>query len=103
LRSFLSAEPAYEEARPAIGADAVGLTVADSVIELLAPTGDGAIATHLRRHGPGIRSAVRGHRVSAQAERYFAERGIAPVPGDRPGALAIPAEANLGIILEFAA
>lgn len=103
LRSFLSAQSAYEEARPAVGAQAIGLTIAGSVIELLVPTGDGVIRRHLDRFGPGIRSTVMGVRDIGQAQYYFAERGLTLALGDRPESLAIAAEDNMGIILEFAA
>ncbi|HEX7856556.1 MAG TPA: hypothetical protein VF503_23005 [Sphingobium sp.] len=102
LQSFLSAEPAYEEARPDIAAHAIGLTVADAVIELLVPTGVGAIRRHLDRWGPGIRSTVLGVRDIGQAQLYFADQGVELALGDRPGGIAVPAEANRGVIFEFA-
>lgn len=102
LQGFLSAEPVYEEDRPAIGARVVGLRIADVVVELQTPTGDGELARHLYRYGDGIRSAVFGVRSIAEAARYLADRGLPTVPGSTPGGIAVPAEANLGVIFEFA-
>ena len=102
LQSFLGAEPVYEVNRPMIAARAVGLKVADVTVELLTPTGDGELASHLYRYGDGIRSTV--FRVSNidQAKRYLAEHDLPTVPGWAPGSSAVPAEANLGVIFEFA-
>jgi hypothetical protein len=101
LQSFLSAEPAYEIARPAIAAQAIGLKVADATIELVTPAGDGVLHQHLLRHGEGIRSTVFGVHDLDQARRYFAERGVPLVPGTADGSCAVPAEANRGLIFEF--
>jgi hypothetical protein len=100
-RSFVSAKPVYEEARPAVAARAIGLHVSDDVVELITPTGDGPLQRHLHRYGDGIRATNFGCRDLAQVERYFAERGLALVPGDAPNSLAVPAEANLGGIFQF--
>src|SRR5579864_1490793 len=54
LRRFLAAEPVLEEARPAIGARAQQLKVADAMIELLAPDGAGWLAQQLARQGEEI-------------------------------------------------
>lgn len=102
LEGFLSAEPIREEARPAIAGRALTMQVADAAVELLAPTGEGPLAEHLVRHGEGIRSTLFGVRSIDQARRYLEERGIPAVAGALPGALAVPAEANLGVIFEFA-
>ncbi|MCE7795840.1 VOC family protein [Sphingobium sufflavum] len=103
LTSFLSARLLYDEVRLAAGAQARGFQVADSVVELLVPTGAGPIRWHLDRHGPGIRSTVLSVRDIDQARRYFAARGMDLVPGDRPDSVAVPAEANMGVMMEFAA
>ena len=101
LQSFLSAEPVYEQPRPAIAAQAIGLRVADAVIELLTPTGEGPLQQHLLRHGEGIRSTVFGVRDIGQARRYFTAHGVPLAPGAAEDSFAVPAEANLGLIFEF--
>ncbi len=101
FKSFISAEPVYDAARPAIAARARGLQVADAILELIAPTGDGPLQQHLQRLGQGIYSTVFTVRDLAQAQSYFAERGVPTVPGSAPDSIAIPAEANLGVIFEF--
>lgn len=102
LTGFLSAETVYEASRPALAAQAIGLRVADGMIELQAPAGPGELDRHLRRCGQGIRSTVFAVRDLAAVRRYFAERGVELVPGYAEGALAVPASANLGVIFELA-
>ena len=100
-QSFVSARPIYEQDRPGVMARAIGLQVSDEVVELITPTGDGPLQRHLHRYGDGIRSTNFGCRDIGRLRRYFAERGVAPVEGDAPGSLAVPAEANLGAIFQF--
>jgi catechol 2,3-dioxygenase-like lactoylglutathione lyase family enzyme len=101
FRGFLGGEPTYDEARPAISARALGLAVADAVVELVAPAGEGVLQRHLQRFGEGIRSTVFGVSNIDQTRRYFRDRGVELVPGAGPGAFAIPAELNLGALFEF--
>lgn len=103
LQSFLGGERIYEAERPAAKARVVGLQVADAVIEVMAATGEGALSRHLYRYGDGLRSTVFGVRDLDQARRCLAERGVEVVPGDAPDSIAVPAEANLGVIFEFRA
>ena len=58
LEGVVNGSFVYEEDRPTIGATALGVTLADTVVELLAPTGDGVISRHVARWGDGIRSTV---------------------------------------------
>jgi catechol 2,3-dioxygenase-like lactoylglutathione lyase family enzyme len=101
FQSFLGAKIVYDVARPAVAARAVGLQIADVVMELLTPVGSGTIQAYLRDHGQGIFSTVFAVRDIEQARRYFTERGVALEPGTAPEAFAIPAKANLGVIFEF--
>jgi len=101
LQGFLGAAFTYEAARPAVAARAIGFQIADSMVELLTPVGDGALRRYLERFGQGIYSTTFGTADIDRARRYFAKQGIDLVPGAAPGALAIPAEANLGVIFEF--
>ena len=103
LQSFLGAAPAYEAPRPAIGARAVGLQVADCVVELLAPVGEGPLIEHLKESGQGIRSIVFGTRDLDQARRGLEGRGVALAPGAAPDSFAVPTAANLGVLFEFSA
>ncbi len=102
LQGFLAAEPIYEEDRPALGARVQGLRIADIVVELQQPTGDGELARHHYRYGDGIRSTVFGVRNIDEARRHLADCGLACVPGSMPGSIAVSAEANLGVVFEFA-
>lgn len=96
----------YEEARPAVDARAVGLQLADTVIELLTPVEGGAgaggeLAAHLARWGDGIRSTVFEVNDLGKVEAYFAGRGVQPRPGDAPGTLALDPADNAGVLFEF--
>jgi hypothetical protein len=102
MQSFLAGEPIYEAERPALSARAVGLKVADIVVELVTPTGEGELARHLYRYGEGIRSTVFGVSNVDRARRHLADRGLPTIEGGAPGSFAVPAEANLGLIFEFA-
>jgi catechol 2,3-dioxygenase-like lactoylglutathione lyase family enzyme len=101
FQGFLGGEAVYETARPAVQARAVGLQVADAVIELLAPVGEGSLQRHLLQFGQGIRSTVFATRDLDQARRYLIERGVDPVPGSAPDSFAAPAASNLGLMFEF--
>jgi hypothetical protein len=101
LQSFVGAEPVYETARPNAGAHAIGLKVGDAVIEVIAPTGDGLIRDHLFKHGQGIRSTLFGVRDLDQARRHLSTQGVEMIQGVAQDTLAVPAEANIGLIFEF--
>jgi catechol 2,3-dioxygenase-like lactoylglutathione lyase family enzyme len=101
FEDFLGGTVIYEEARPAVAARAVGLTLADTVAELISPIGAGPIERFLARYGDGIRSTVFAVRDLDQAKRYFAERGVMLHPGDAPGSVAIAPEDNVGLLFEF--
>jgi|HubBroStandDraft_1064217.scaffolds.fasta_scaffold51371_2 catechol 2,3-dioxygenase-like lactoylglutathione lyase family enzyme len=101
MEDFLGGSVLYHEDRPAVAARAIGFRLDDTVAELISPTGAGPIERFLARYGDGIRSTVFGVRDLAQAERYFAERGVTLHPGDAPGSLAIAPEDNLGLLFEF--
>jgi hypothetical protein len=102
VQSFLGGEPIYEADRPSIAARALGLQVGGAVVELLTPVGNGELARHIHRHGEGIRSTLFGVNNIGNATRYLSARGLQTVLGGAPGAVAVPAEANLGLIFEFA-
>lgn len=102
LQSFLAAKPVYEEDRPALGAHAIGLAVADAVIELQTPSGQGELRQYLNRHGQGIRSTVFAVRDIEQARVSLESQSFTLVAGSADGSLAVPAAANLGLMFEFA-
>lgn len=101
LQGFLSAEPVYEAHRSEIAAQAIGLKIADVVVELQTPSGDGALARHLYRYGDGIRSTVFGVRNVDEAKRYLSDRGLPVGGGSAPGMIAVSGEANMGVMFEF--
>jgi hypothetical protein len=101
FQGFLGATNLYEVARPAVGARAVGLALADTVVELMTPTEDAAVQQYLARYGDGIRSVVLGVRDLEQARSYFADRSLKTRSGDSPETFGIAAEDNRGLIFEF--
>jgi len=101
FEDFMNATILYESTRPAVGARAVGLALADTVAELLTPIKDGVIQRHLARYGDGVRSTVFAVRDLQQAQSYFTDRGITLQPGDAPDTLAIGPEDNRGLLFEF--
>src|SRR5262249_47034038 len=101
VESFLSGEVKYDEARPAIGARAVGLQGADGILQLEAPTGDGALRREMELVGQGIRSTVFRTRSLEQAKRYFNDRKVPLIDGSAPGRFAVAPEANRGVLFEF--
>ncbi|HEY3694456.1 VOC family protein [Phenylobacterium sp.] len=102
VQSFLSGEVTYETSRPAIAARAVGLQVADCVVELLTPDGDGPLQRQLQQIGQGIRSLVFRTRDIDQARRHFTEHDVELVAGTAPDSFAVAPAANLGVLFEFA-
>lgn len=101
LQRFLSAEPVHDIARPAMAARCIGLRIADSMVELLTPTGHGPLQDHLLRFGAGMHSTVFEVRSIARARQHFAARGTSLIAGVDPTGFAIPAQANGGVLFEF--
>lgn len=91
----------YQEDRAAIGATALGFQLADTIVELLTPTGEGEIARHVARWGDGIRSTVFQVKSLEVARTYFKSKDIDLVPGDAPHTLAIDPKDNCGLLFEF--
>jgi len=102
-QGFLGASVIYREERPAVAAEAVGLSLGDTVLELITPRGAGPIESFLAHYGDGIRSTVFAVRDLDQTKRYFAERGVTLHPGDAPDSVGVAAEDNMGLIFEFSA
>lgn len=101
LESLFGAQLAYETVRPQLAARATGLQIADTVIELLSPTGPGELMAHLARYGDGIRSTILAAKDIGQVRDYLAARGVPLGQGTAEGALSVPADANCGMIFEF--
>ena len=101
LRRFFATETVYEEPRPVLAGTAVGLRVGGGVIEVLAPTGEGALRDYVRRSGQGIRSTLIGVGDLDAARAYFRERGVDAVPGSTDKRIMVPADANRGLLFEF--
>lgn len=105
FHTVLGAPELYRAERPAAAADAAGVQLGDTVVELLAPTtdgpSDGAVRQYLDRYGERIRATVFGVVDLGRVEAHFRARGVALVDGDAPGVLAIPPEQNHGLLFEF--
>lgn len=101
FEDVLNATFLYEEHRPPIAANAVGFVLADTVVELLASTGEGAISRHTARWGDGIRSTVFQVKDLEVARTYLNGKGAQLRPGDASDSLAIRPEDNCGVLFEF--
>jgi hypothetical protein len=101
FQALLEHEVLYETDRPSVAGAAIGLRVGGAVLELIAPNGDGPLLDHLLTHGEGIRSTVFAVTDLDPVRRHFAELRVDLVPGTLPGALAIPAEQHLDVLVEF--
>lgn len=106
LQSFLGARPLYEVAREGLGANAIGLKIADDICELVSPAGanfeaGGPLLREMLRTGQGIRSTVYGVRDVAATRAYFESRGLGVIAGTAPGSIAVDPRDNLGILFEF--
>ncbi|HKA05444.1 MAG TPA: VOC family protein [Acidimicrobiales bacterium] len=101
FKDALGAAVVYREDRPAVAGDAVGVQFADTVIELLAPTGDGEITAFLERYGPRLRSTVFTVADLEQAQRHLASIGIPLTEGDDPKSLLLAPEHNHGLRFEI--
>jgi catechol 2,3-dioxygenase-like lactoylglutathione lyase family enzyme len=91
----------YRETRPAVAADAVGVRLADTVIELLAPTGEGETAAFLERYGPRIRSSVFTVADAARAASHLASLGIPLLDGDDERSRLLDPAHNHGLRFEI--
>jgi catechol 2,3-dioxygenase-like lactoylglutathione lyase family enzyme len=101
VQTLTGAELVGKVERPRAGAVGAQFEVGDGIMELLAPTGDGAVADHLERYGERIRSTV--YRVAdlGRAERHLEAQGFTLEPGDADDALAIPPAQNKNLLFEF--
>jgi catechol 2,3-dioxygenase-like lactoylglutathione lyase family enzyme len=100
-QGFLGAEQRYREDRPGVAAEAVGLELGDTTLELLTPRGPGEIASFLARYGDGIRSTVFAVKDLEQARKHLISQGVRLQDGDAPGAIAVAPEDNMGLLFEF--
>lgn len=102
LENLFGSKRIYDEDRPALAARARGYQVADHKVELLQPTGPGALYDEMMRSGEGIRSTVLGVTDASKAKAHFAAKGLPIIDGTLPGSFAIAPEANFGLLFEFA-
>jgi hypothetical protein len=101
FRDFVGASPLYESERRPAAATAVGVALADGVVEILTPAGSGPVQRHLGRYGDGIRSVVFQVQDLAKARQYFADRGVTVHAGDADDAFGIAPEDARGVLFEF--
>lgn len=95
------ASVAYRDARPAVGAEAAGVHVGDTVVELLAPTGPGELSDFLERYGPRLRSTVFEVDDLERAERHLDGIGIPLVDGDDAKSRLLAPDHNHGLRIEL--
>jgi catechol 2,3-dioxygenase-like lactoylglutathione lyase family enzyme len=98
---LLGAVPVYADV-PRVASIATGLRLADTVVELLSPTGPGPVQDHLGRYGEGIRATVLRVADAARARSHLVGAGAVVEPGDAHDAFAISAADTCGVRFEFA-
>ncbi len=92
----------YRSSLPTLSASAVGLRMADYIIEFLSPNGSGVVRNFLERYHPKIWTATwRVNNVEIVRE-HFESRGVVLRKGSHPGTLEIEPADNLGLRLQFA-
>jgi catechol 2,3-dioxygenase-like lactoylglutathione lyase family enzyme len=102
LVDLVGAEPLYEVDRPLVGGRAVGLQVADHVVEIIGATDpDARVGAYLAAVGARLRSIRFTVRDLSSVERHLASKGIGTVPGDFEGSLAIDPADNYGVLWQF--
>lgn len=95
------ASVAYRDTRPAIGAEAAGVHVGDTVVELLAPTGPGELTDFLERYGPRLRSTVFEVDDLERVERHLDAIGIPLLDGDDAKSRLLAPDHNHGLRMEL--
>jgi hypothetical protein len=91
----------YRDARPALDAEAAGVAVGDTVIELLGPTGPGELTEFLEHYGPRLRSTVFEVADLDQAQRHLDRVGVPLVDGDDAKSRLLAPEHNHGLRMEL--
>jgi hypothetical protein len=102
LENLFGSQRIYDAERPALAAKARGYRVSDHIVELLQPTGPGALIDEMMRSGEGIRSLVTGVADLGKAKAHFESKGLPIIEGTLPDSFAIAPEANFGLLFEFA-
>jgi hypothetical protein len=96
-----NSEILYREERPRLAAHAVRLQLGNYFMELLSPSSDGAISEFIERVRPRIRSATFRVESISTLEQRLSGHGIKLVEGDCKENVAIAAEDNLGVLMQF--
>jgi catechol 2,3-dioxygenase-like lactoylglutathione lyase family enzyme len=101
LQRFTGAPVIDKFERPRAAAHAAHLQVGDTVMELLAPTGDGPVGRYLERYGERIRSTVFRVLDLGRTEAALADLGLSVVDSATGDAIAIAPEQNKNLRFEF--
>lgn len=91
----------YREERPRLAAKALGVQMADVVVDFLAPTEPGPISAFIDRYGERIRALILTVKDVDTVRRYYEARQVPLVAGDVPGSIAIVPDQNLGVLYQF--
>ena len=91
----------YEEDRPQIAAKAIGVQLADVVVDFLTPTGAGPIRSFIDQYDERIRSMIFQVKNIDAVRRYFEDKKVPLVSGDVPNSVAIVPDQNLGVLYQF--
>jgi hypothetical protein len=85
---------------PGVAATAVGLDIGIPV-EVVAPTGPGAMEDYLDQYEPRVWGVTFSVRDLGVATEYFASKGITLEEGDSADTMMMPPKANLQVIYQF--
>jgi catechol 2,3-dioxygenase-like lactoylglutathione lyase family enzyme len=100
-RKYCGSEVRYRASCESIGAEAIGLQIADVVVEFVAPFRNAAIRSFMDRYGERIRSMIFAVKDMDAVRSYFDARRISLIDGDRPGRVATVPDQNLGVLYQF--
>ncbi|HEY3941063.1 MAG TPA: VOC family protein [Acidimicrobiales bacterium] len=97
LEGLVGAHEVLRRDRDRIGARSAAFRVADHVIELNQPEGEGVLASFVDQFGPRLRSIELEVESVARAASYLEEKGVGVIEGDDEGTIALDPGDNYGV------
>jgi 4-hydroxyphenylpyruvate dioxygenase-like putative hemolysin len=91
----------YDEPRPLVSGRAVGVGLADHVIEFVGATGEGPTMDFVNAHGERMHSVAFNVSDLGAAEDFLQSKGIRTLPGSATGRLYLDPAATHGSLIEL--